>query len=35
MDRALRLARARQEALAPLNRKLLIQDLLLPWLQAM
>jgi hypothetical protein len=34
IDRAERLARARQEALAPLNRKLLIQDLLLPWLEA-
>ena len=31
--RAERLARARQEALAPLNRKLLVQDLLLPWLR--
>jgi DNA polymerase III delta prime subunit len=35
IERAERLARARQEALAPLNRKLLIQDLLLPWLEAM
>lgn len=34
IERSLRLARARQEALAPLNRKLLIQDLLLPWLEA-
>jgi hypothetical protein len=33
IDRAERLFRARQEALAPLNRKLLIQDLLLPWLE--
>ncbi len=29
-----RLARARQESLAPVNRKLLAQDLLLPWLSA-
>lgn len=28
-----RLARARQESLAPLNRKLLVQDLLMPWLE--
>jgi DNA polymerase III delta prime subunit len=34
IERSLRLARARQEALAPLNRKLLVQDLLLPWLEA-
>jgi len=32
--RAQRLARARSEALTPVNRKLLIQDLLLPWLNA-
>jgi hypothetical protein len=30
--RAERLARVRQESLAPLNRKILVQDLLLPWL---
>jgi DNA polymerase III delta prime subunit len=30
--RSERLARVRQEALAPLNRKLLAQDLLIPWL---
>ena len=35
LERAERMARARQESLAPLNRKLLIQDLLLPWLEAM
>jgi DNA polymerase III delta prime subunit len=35
IERAERLARSRQESLAPLNRKLLIQDLLLPWLEAM
>ena len=35
IERAERLAQARQESLAPLNRKLLIQDLLLPWLEAM
>jgi DNA polymerase-3 subunit delta' len=34
IERAERLARSRQEALAPLNRKILIQDLLLPWLKA-
>jgi DNA polymerase III delta prime subunit len=33
IERVERLARARQEALAPLNRKLLIQDLLIPWLE--
>ncbi|MCM2279434.1 MAG: hypothetical protein NDJ89_15270 [Oligoflexia bacterium] len=32
LERAERLAQARQQSLAPLNRKLLIQDLLLPWL---
>ncbi|MCM2321915.1 MAG: hypothetical protein NDJ90_01490 [Oligoflexia bacterium] len=32
LERAERIARARGEALAPLNRKVLIQDLLLPWL---
>jgi hypothetical protein len=34
IERSERMALARQQALAPLNRKLLIQDLLLPWLQA-
>ncbi len=33
-ERAERLARARREALAPLNRKILVQDLLIPWLRA-
>lgn len=33
-ERALRLARGRAEVMAPLNRKLLAQDLLLPWLSA-
>lgn len=33
VDRASRLFRARVEAQAPLNRKLLIQDLLIPWLE--
>jgi len=32
MDRAERLAKSRSESRAPLNRKLLVQDLLLPWL---
>ena len=32
--RAERLARARRESLAPLNRKLLVADVLLPWLEA-
>jgi DNA polymerase-3 subunit delta' len=31
-ERAERLFRARQEALAPLSRKILVQDLLLPWM---
>lgn len=31
-DRTERLARARQESLAPLNKKLLVQDLLMPWM---
>lgn len=31
--RAERIGRARREALAPLNRKLLIQDVLMPWLE--
>jgi hypothetical protein len=34
IGRAERLARVRQESLAPLNRKILLQDLLLPWLNA-
>lgn len=34
LDRAERLAIVRQESLAPLNRKILTQDLLLPWLEA-
>ncbi|MGK5082266.1 hypothetical protein WDW37_03095 [Bdellovibrionota bacterium FG-1] len=34
LDRAERLAEVRQESLAPLNRKILIQDLLLPWVNA-
>ncbi len=34
MERAERLFRARQEASAPLNRKVLVQDILLPWLGA-
>jgi hypothetical protein len=32
--RSERIAQARREALAPLNRKLLIQDVLMPWLEA-
>ena len=32
MDRAEGIAMARQESLAPVNRKLLIQNLLLPWI---
>lgn len=32
LERAERLARVRQEAHAPLNRKLLLQDILVPWL---
>ena len=32
--RAERIATARQQSLAPLNRKLLVQDILLPWLEA-
>lgn len=32
IDRAERIARARQEATAPLNRKLLIQDILMHWM---
>jgi hypothetical protein len=32
--RSERIAEARREALAPLNRKLLIQDILMPWLEA-
>lgn len=32
MERAARIARARVEAQAPINRKTLIQDILLPWL---
>ena len=31
--RAERMARARQEMLAPVNKKLLVQDILLPWLE--
>lgn len=33
-EQAERLFRARQEALAPLNKKLLVQDVLMPWLVA-
>ena len=33
IDRAERLARVRQESQAPLNRKILLQDLLTPWLE--
>lgn len=32
LERAERLAHVRQESVAPLNRKILIQDLLIPWL---
>ena len=32
-ERSERMARARQEILAPLNKKLLAQDVLLPWLR--
>ncbi len=34
MNQAERLAKARQESITPMNRKLLIQDLLLPWMGA-
>ncbi|MEK6706402.1 MAG: DNA polymerase III subunit [Bdellovibrionota bacterium] len=34
IERSERLARSRKEMLLPLNRKLLVQDLLLPWLAA-
>jgi len=33
LERAERLAQSRQEVLTPVNRKLLLQDLLLPWLK--
>ena len=33
VERAERMARARQEMLAPVNKKLLAQDILLPWLE--
>ena len=33
LSRAVRIAEARREALTPVNKKLLIQDLLIPWLE--
>jgi DNA polymerase-3 subunit delta' len=33
MERAERLAQARHDAVAPLNRKILLQDILLPWIE--
>ena len=33
IDRSERIAQARRQALTPVNRKLLIQDILIPWLE--
>ena len=34
IERALRIAEARQQSLAPLNRKILVQEILFPWMEA-